>query len=231
MGVVPGFHFFFHYLQLLTPPLAVVTGLLLADAPTPTRVRVLAASAAVAVACAAVSALPVADQTRVDGDLVAAVRAEVPPGQRILVWGAMPEVYWRTDRMPAAPFLSVGYRLLPKGRAAGAGPAFNIDDYTAEARLPTGSQFVGRTGEAARVDDGDEGAELVCVEHDRSRFSIADITTIRWTDQSSGPILPAWPDDPPARNDGREEWLRASPPATARERFGKRERGGPCARS
>ncbi|CAO3359526.1 SLC13 family permease [Azospirillum melinis] len=42
-------------------------------------------------------------------------------------------------------FLTVGYRLLPKGRAAGAGPAFNIDDYTAEARLPAGSQFVGRT--------------------------------------------------------------------------------------
>ncbi|WP_372394367.1 SLC13 family permease [Azospirillum sp. HJ39] len=42
-------------------------------------------------------------------------------------------------------FLAVGYRLLPKGRASAAGPAFNIDDYTAEARLPAGSQFVGRT--------------------------------------------------------------------------------------
>ncbi|MBP2299129.1 SLC13 family permease [Azospirillum picis] len=42
-------------------------------------------------------------------------------------------------------FLTVGYRLLPKGRAAASGPAFSIDDYTAEALLPQGSPFVGRT--------------------------------------------------------------------------------------
>ncbi|MFP5516563.1 MAG: SLC13 family permease [Alphaproteobacteria bacterium] len=53
-------------------------------------------------------------------------------------------------------FLAVGYRLLPKGRAAAAGPAFNIDDYTAEARLPAGSQFVGRTvAELEAVGEGE----------------------------------------------------------------------------
>lgn len=53
-------------------------------------------------------------------------------------------------------FLAVGYRLLPKGRTASAGPAFNIDDYTAEARLPTGSQFVGRTvAELEAVGEGE----------------------------------------------------------------------------
>lgn len=53
-------------------------------------------------------------------------------------------------------FLTVGYRLLPKGRTASAGPAFNIDDYTAEARLPAGSQFVGRTvAELEAVSEGE----------------------------------------------------------------------------
>ncbi|MCG5242479.1 SLC13 family permease [Azospirillum doebereinerae] len=42
-------------------------------------------------------------------------------------------------------FLTVGYRLLPKGRATAAGPAFSIDDYTAEVRLPAGTPFVGKT--------------------------------------------------------------------------------------
>ncbi|SMH48724.1 SLC13 family permease [Azospirillum agricola] len=42
-------------------------------------------------------------------------------------------------------FLAVGYRLLPQGRAAAAGPVFSIDDYTAEARLPIDSPFVGKT--------------------------------------------------------------------------------------
>ncbi|HYF87538.1 SLC13 family permease [Azospirillum sp.] len=53
-------------------------------------------------------------------------------------------------------FLAVGFRLLPKGRTAAAGPAFNIDDYTAEARLPAGSQFVGRTvAELEAVSEGE----------------------------------------------------------------------------
>lgn len=42
-------------------------------------------------------------------------------------------------------FLAVGYRLLPRDRAAASGPSFSIDDYTAEVRLPPGTPFVGKT--------------------------------------------------------------------------------------
>ncbi|AWK88887.1 SLC13 family permease [Azospirillum thermophilum] len=43
-------------------------------------------------------------------------------------------------------FLALGYRLLPSGRkAAESRPAFSIDDYTAEVRLPPTSPFVNRT--------------------------------------------------------------------------------------
>jgi di/tricarboxylate transporter len=41
--------------------------------------------------------------------------------------------------------LWIGFRLVPMGWGAGGGRGLNIDDYTAEARLPPGSQFVGRT--------------------------------------------------------------------------------------
>lgn len=51
-----------------------------------------------------------------------------------------------TIAVAGVAFLSVGYRLLPKGRtAASSRPAFSIDDYTAEVRLPTGSPFVDKT--------------------------------------------------------------------------------------
>lgn len=43
-------------------------------------------------------------------------------------------------------FLTVGWRLLPKDRAASsAQPDFSIDDFTSEVRLPEGSPFVGKT--------------------------------------------------------------------------------------
>lgn len=51
-----------------------------------------------------------------------------------------------TIAVAGVAFLSVGYRLLPKGRtAASSRPAFSIDDYTAEVRLPAGSPFVDKT--------------------------------------------------------------------------------------
>ncbi|HYH19072.1 MAG TPA: SLC13 family permease [Azospirillum sp.] len=43
-------------------------------------------------------------------------------------------------------FLAFGWRLLPGNRGSGAGqPAFSVDDFTTEVRLPAESPFVGRT--------------------------------------------------------------------------------------
>ncbi|WP_029009900.1 SLC13 family permease [Azospirillum halopraeferens] len=53
-------------------------------------------------------------------------------------------------------FLAVGWRLLPQRRARAAAEAFSIDDFTAEARLPAGSPFVGRTvAEFEEMGEGD----------------------------------------------------------------------------
>ncbi|MEO8715710.1 MAG: SLC13 family permease [Acetobacteraceae bacterium] len=66
-------------------------------------------------------------------------------------------------------FLCFGWRLLPAGRKAAASmeDAFNIEDYTAEARLPPCSPATGRTvAELERMGDGDVAVATVV----RERF-------------------------------------------------------------
>ncbi len=65
-------------------------------------------------------------------------------------------------------FLAVGHRLLPSGRAAAASGGASIDDYTAEARLPAGSPFVGRTvAELESFADGDVTVAAILRERHR----------------------------------------------------------------
>jgi hypothetical protein len=109
VALVPGFRFFFHYFLVLVPPLAALAGLVLSSAPAPARHRAVAAAAAVALVCVGVASLPFADRTRVEDELVAVVEARTDPDDRIVVWGALPELYWRTERLPGARFLSMGY--------------------------------------------------------------------------------------------------------------------------
>ncbi len=66
-------------------------------------------------------------------------------------------------------FLSVGWRLLPRGRqaASGAGAAFTMDSYTAEARLAPGSPVCGHTvAELERMGEGEVQVGLII----RERF-------------------------------------------------------------
>lgn len=109
IAIIPGLHFIVHYFELLVPPLAVLAGLVLSEVEIRAQHRVLTGAAVVALACTVVAALPISDEGRVPTQLVTAVRSNSRPGDRILVWGALPEVYWRTGRLPAARFLSVGY--------------------------------------------------------------------------------------------------------------------------
>ncbi|WP_445599937.1 SLC13 family permease [Azospirillum sp. A39] len=52
-------------------------------------------------------------------------------------------------------FLALGWRLLPLRRTQASQAAFSVDDFTAEARLPAGSPFVGRT--VAELEDRGDG--------------------------------------------------------------------------
>jgi hypothetical protein len=71
--------------------------------------RVLLASGALAAICTVSSWTSVADASQVRPELVAAIDARSGPHDRILVWGALPEAYWRSHRLPGQRFLSVGY--------------------------------------------------------------------------------------------------------------------------
>ncbi len=118
VAVVPGFRFLIHYFQLLVPPLAVIAGLALSTvglgAAEAARLRraqawVLGSAALFTAGCVVVAALPSADRGRVGPDLVTAVQERTGPDDRIVVWGALPELLWRTERLAGQRFLSVGY--------------------------------------------------------------------------------------------------------------------------
>jgi len=122
IAVVPGFRFIAHYFELLVPPMAVLAGVLLATLATdrqrlPGKVpvarhptaKVLVGSAVIALVCTLMATMGFANAGQVRPELVSEIQAHSQPGDRILVWGALPEVYWRSGRLPGARFLSVGY--------------------------------------------------------------------------------------------------------------------------
>lgn len=107
--VIPiGFRFFGHYYQQLVPPLGVLTGCALVSA---TR-RVWQTLAILAVGLLVVM-LTIAFVHRPDLTNYTAlgryVQSTTTPDQRILVWGALPDVYVAADRRPSGIFLHDGY--------------------------------------------------------------------------------------------------------------------------
>ncbi len=107
--VIPvGLRFFGHYYQQLVPPLAVLTGLALDR----TRRRTWSVLAALTVGTALVM-LVLALVHRPDLTNFTAVgrhvQATTTPTDRILVWGALPDVYVSAERDPAGVFLHGGY--------------------------------------------------------------------------------------------------------------------------
>jgi len=121
IAVIPGFRFIAHYFELVVPPLAALTGILvaasLADGAPRTRgaarrhplALLLISSAAIAVICTASATMSFANANQVRPELVNAIQSHSHPNDRILVWGALPETYWRAGRLPGERFLSAGY--------------------------------------------------------------------------------------------------------------------------
>ena len=109
LAIVPGFRFIFHYFQLLVPPIAVLAGWVLSKESRRTVRNTMVGASVIAMVCTLLAVLPAFDAGRVRPDLITAIQQRTGHDDRILVWGAMPEVYWRAERLPAARFLSVGY--------------------------------------------------------------------------------------------------------------------------
>ncbi|MCE2806979.1 MAG: glycosyltransferase family 39 protein [Actinobacteria bacterium] len=107
--VIPiGLRFFGHYFQQLVPPLAVLTGCALVSASR----RVWQVLMSLTVALLAVM-LTLAFVYRPDltnyTDLGRYVQSTTTPDERILVWGALPDVYVASQRLPSGVFLHGGY--------------------------------------------------------------------------------------------------------------------------
>ena len=110
VAVLSGLRFFGHYYLEVLPPLC-----LLACRPLLGASRRVVVGAAVLIAVSvACFALPTFDPTRsrtqqISVDLAAYARAHTARDDRILVWGHLPEVYWRSDRRPATRFGTTGF--------------------------------------------------------------------------------------------------------------------------
>jgi 4-amino-4-deoxy-L-arabinose transferase-like glycosyltransferase len=114
VAVVAGLRFFPHYYLQLIPPLALLAGRGLVSHRFFTR-RAGVALVTVLALLPVAYYLPSAFEQRTDRNLrlalaaAAYARTHTKPGDRILVWGQAPEVYWASDRLPATRFPTTGF--------------------------------------------------------------------------------------------------------------------------
>ena len=109
LAVIPlGLRFFGHYYQQLVPPLAVLTGIGLATAGR-WAWRLVTGAAVVATAVLLVVSFAHRPDLTNFSVLGRYVQRTTAPDDRILVWGALPDVYVAAQRLPAGIFLHGGY--------------------------------------------------------------------------------------------------------------------------
>jgi hypothetical protein len=124
LAVAAGFRFRLHYYQQALPPLCVLAGIG-ADAVRQ-RVRMVAVVATAVVGVVAVGAAfsPAAPTPQRLNSIVQFIDAHSSPNDPILVWGAVPEIYWRSGRPVAGRFVNhtfvvqLGDREAPVGDVA-----------------------------------------------------------------------------------------------------------------
>jgi len=104
VGVVAGFRFFPHYLIQLLPALALLAGR--GAVRRPARVRPALAWLGISTALAVGLAFVTSGRTEASWERpVAQAIADNSCGDdRVLVWGNVPELYWRAERLPAGGF-------------------------------------------------------------------------------------------------------------------------------
>jgi hypothetical protein len=110
VAVATGLRFFGHYYLQLLPALALLATPALLHASR----RVVALVVAVTIVPILVFMVPAFGTEHNRGErtadaLAAYARAHTARGDRVLVWGHLPEVYWYADRLPAGPFATTGF--------------------------------------------------------------------------------------------------------------------------
>lgn len=107
--VIPiGLRFFGHYYQQVVPPLAVLTGCALVAAPRRIWQLIGLLTGGLVIAMVTLSFVHRPDLTNYTS-LGRYVQSITTPQERILVWGALPDVYVAANRQPSGVFLHHGY--------------------------------------------------------------------------------------------------------------------------
>ena len=104
LGVVAGFRFFPHYLVQLLPALALLAGRGIVRRPGWGRAALAWGVTASLVAGGLAWGSTLVAKPAYASKLGAYARANSDTGEKILVWGNVPEIYWRAHRQPAGGF-------------------------------------------------------------------------------------------------------------------------------
>lgn len=107
LSVAVGFRFFGHYYLQLLPPLCLIAGGVLARASERVRLGTVTAAVAIALGFSVVGHLaqPFGGEPQYQ-EVSRFIESNASERDRILVWGALPEVYWASNRRPATRFAS-----------------------------------------------------------------------------------------------------------------------------
>jgi len=109
VAVAAGFRFLGHYYQQALAPLCVLAGAGVERVSERTGRVAVGVAAGIAAVAIGVALLPVSDQREPVADSVDYVEATTAADEPILVWGAFPEVYWKSDRPLAGGFIHHGF--------------------------------------------------------------------------------------------------------------------------
>ncbi|MEU1040484.1 ArnT family glycosyltransferase [Streptomyces sp. NPDC005551] len=153
-AVCLGFHFFGHYYLQLVPPMALLATAALQSLPRGRRVRAVVTS----VCCCALFLTwgvlaPRSGLTHAQR-LADTVARRTEPGDRVLVWGIHPEVYWLAGRAPASRYLTAG--LLTNYSGGRSGPRVG-EKYGVEGAWPVFRGELDARPPTLIVDDSGDG--------------------------------------------------------------------------
>jgi len=114
VAVAAGLRFFPHYYLQLVPPLTLLAVRGLDACAATVRPRALLIVATLALIPATYFLVPAftdgnTRDTAIALDVARYVSRHTSPGQRVLVWGQAPEVYWASARLPATRFATTGF--------------------------------------------------------------------------------------------------------------------------
>ena len=110
VAVTVGVRFFGHYYFQMVPAAVLIGAPVLATAARHWQRLAVGLLAVTAAVCTIVGFFPTGDAAEIPyAEIAARVHDETDDGDRVFVWGDLPEVYWSSSRRPATRFIHTGF--------------------------------------------------------------------------------------------------------------------------